>query len=242
MTRPLARWTIGAVIDQGFETLRQSIRRFRLLYKEFDLVVCRNNLESHQKRWLDRLGVELHTQKESDLGYPIASAKDPPGWKSSMPGWGWKLVPPRLRISSHELWIDNDIVFRERLPSIDEWLDTGRSIISTGLQRAYGVFDDQIKDETPYCAGFFGLPPGLDFGERIRYYCLRLEGKPLGYYDEQGVTVSVVLENNPVIVPFSELSIIKKLTKPYTKAMHFIGVNRTTNHEAWNQYKCSLLM
>jgi hypothetical protein len=188
------------------------------------------------------MGVQLHTQKETDLGYPLASVDLLPGWKSSMPGWGWKLVPPRLRIDAHELWIDNDIVFRERLPSIDVWLKTNKAIISTGLQRAYGIFEDSIKDETPYCAGFFGLPPGLDFGERIKHYCQQLKGTPLGYYDEQGITVSVVLENNPVVVPLSELSIVKKLTKPYPKAMHFIGVNRTANHEAWSQYKCYSLM
>jgi hypothetical protein len=240
--KPIARWTFGKSSMLGIETLRQSVRRFRKLYPEFDLIVCHNNLTIGQKDLLLQLGVPLHEQKTNELKYELMNVDSPPGWKSAAPGWGWKLAPPRLRFSSHELWIDNDIVILERLPSIDIWLNSSRSIISTAHQRAYGIFDDSIKEGLVCSAGFFGLPPGYDFENRIYHFCQKLNGKPLGYYDEQGVTVSCVLECDPVIVPYDELTTVKELTKPFAKGLHFIGVNRTEHHENWEKYKCCILM
>lgn len=240
--RPLARWTIGMTNHLGEETLRHSIRRFRTLYPEFDLVVCCNNLKDNQKERLKFLNVNIHEQHEHELDYPLTPVTEPSGWKCSMPGWGWKLVPPRLRFDSHELWIDNDIIIRKRLPSIDKWLKTDRSIISKGSKRCYGIYDDDIPHDTNYCAGLFGVPPYFDFSECILRHCKKLNGNTLGYYDEQGVTVLSVLEKDPFVLSLHELSIVKNLVKPYPRGLHFTGVNRTEDHKLWNDYKCYLLM
>jgi hypothetical protein len=235
--KPLARWTIGKTNELGEETLRHSIKRFKILYPEFDLIICCNNLTDSQRLKLNYLNVKIHDQQPFELDYPLVPVDAPPGWKYSMPGWGWKLVPPRLRIRSHELWIDNDLIILERLPSIEQWLSSEkRSIISDGLQRAYGIFDEDIPSNINFCAGFFGLPPNYDFSENIKKLCKKLKGEPLGYYDEQGITVLSVIQNDPIIA--SEIEIIKKITKLHYKGMHFIGVNRTKNHEAWKDYKC----
>lgn len=240
--KPLARWTIGKTIRLGEEILAHSVRLFRRLYPEFDLVVCYNNMSGDQISRLERLGVPLHGQSSSELDQPLTPVDSEPGWKYSMPGWGWKLVPPRLRRESHELWIDNDIVIRERLSSIDAWLAGRRGLISTGRQRAYGIYDELIPEGVVLCAGFFGLPPGYDFADGIRRHCQRLDGGTLGYYDEQGVTSCCVLETDPVVVPFEELSIIKTLTKPLPPGLHFVGANRTPDHQAWRDYRCYALM
>lgn len=237
MARPLARWTIGGVIDQGFETLTHAVRRFGTLYPEFDRIVCFNNLKDGQRERLDRLGVRLHAQRAEEFPHPLVSADAPPGWKFSMPGWGWKLVPLRLRPGGHELWIDNDIIVRERLPSIDRWLGSSAAIVSSGLQRAYGCYEDAIPPDAVYCVGFFGLPPGHDFEAAVRRHLPRIGG-PLGYYDEQGLTVSCLMELDRIVVPQEELAIVKRLTRPFAKGLHFIGVNRTHDHEAWGEYKC----
>jgi hypothetical protein len=240
--RPIARWTIGKTTRPGEETLRCSVRRFRLLYPEFDLVICYNNLSEGQKASVVGLGVPVHEQRAEELDYPLADANGPLGDNYSMPGWGWKLVPPRLRPDTHELWIDNDIVFQRRMPSLERWLASDRTLISTGHRREYGVFDGHIADPTPYCAGFFGLPPHFDFAGAIGRHSLLLNGVPLGHYDEQGLTVSAVLEGDPVVVPMSELAIVKELGRPFAPAMHFIGVNRTHRHKAWEEYKCYTLI
>lgn len=240
--KPLARWTLGKTTKLGEETLTQSVKRFKKIYPEFDLIICYNNLSNNQIINLKKLNVKLYEQNSCDLNYPLESVNSPPGWKHSMPGWGWKLLPPRLRISSHELWIDNDLIIRERLPSIDKWLNTNKSIISEGSKRAYGIFEEDIPSNNTLCAGLFGLPPNYNFANKIESCCIKLNGTPLGYYNEQGITVLAVLENNPLIVPLSEVSIVKVLKKPYAKAMHFIGVNRSEEHQAWKDYKCYLMM
>jgi hypothetical protein len=240
--RKIARWTIGKTNSLGEECLRQSVRRFKILYPEFEIIVCCNNLADNQRLGLNNLNVEIYDQKSNELDYPLVDVNSPFGWKGSMPGWGWKLLPPRLSINSHELWIDNDVIVRERIPSIDKWLESNRSLVSLAHQRAYGVFDQEVPGNTPYCAGFFGLPPGFDFNSRILHHCKKLNGRPLGYYDEQGVTVSCLLEADPIVIPETELSVVKILKKPYSNALHFIGLNRTNDHKPWSDYKCYTLM
>jgi hypothetical protein len=240
--RPLARWTFGNCSLAGEEILKHSLKRFSVLYPEFDRVVCYNNLKPGQLEMLQTLDTPLYKQSEADLNYPLVPASAEPGWKYSMPGWGWKLCPPRLRPESQELWIDNDIMILRRMPALDDWLGKDVCLISEGLQRAYGDFDDQIPIGTHYCAGFFGLPPHFDFASKIDTSCKRLAGKPLGYYNEQGLVVTVVLEAGHLLVPQSQLRIVKKLEKPYSAGLHFIGANRTRTHEPWEQYKCYMLI
>lgn len=225
----------------GEEILRHSIRTFQRIYPEFDVVVCWNHLTDAQLADLRSLAVPLYQQSVNDLNYQLESTDAPPGEKHSMPGWGWKLCPPRLRPETYELWLDNDILLRDRLPTIDTWLGTARTLISTGHKRAYGTFDLLVPDVT-LCAGMFGLPPYFDLAPRIYRLTEMLGGKPLGYYDEQGIVAVSVLENDPLVVPMSELLTVKELKRPLARGLHFIGANRTDRHEAWELYKCYTLM
>jgi hypothetical protein len=238
--RPLARWTIGCVNKNGEETLRQSIRSFRRLHPEFDQVVCYNNLKIEQIDRLQRLGVSLYKQSEIDCPCKLTSVEDGLAEDWSMPGWGWKLAPPRLRFGAWELWIDNDIIFQQRVPSLEQWLSVEKAIISSAWMPKYGRFMED--DGEPVCAGFFGLPPEIDFSKEITTRVSCIENFTLGYWDEQGLVVSIVKSMPYIVVPMSELLSVKNLNKPYPAAMHFIGVNRTKEHYSWNQYQCSITL
>jgi hypothetical protein len=239
--RPLARWTFGYCGSVGEEILRHSVKRFSIIYPEFDKVVCYNNLRTGQLAFLKSLSIPLYEQKESDLSYPMIPANAPPGWKHSMAGWSWKLCPPRLSLNSHELWIDNDMVIRNRLSSIDRWLESRTTIISEGIKRAYGDFESLISYGKVYCAGLFGLPPTYDFESQVETHCKHLCDKPLGYYNEQGVVAMSMLPDT-IVVPLSEMLIVKELTRPCPSGLHFIGANRTDWHVWWERYKCCILM
>ena len=180
------------------------------------------------------MGERIHVQSEDQSVVSLTPHDLEKGWKDSMPGWGWKLVPPRLRLESHELWIDNDIIFNDRIVSVDKWLTSQRPIISTAHRKEYGSF--KLPDQfPPVCAGFFGLPPFFNFDERIVEGCSHLD--TLGYYDEQGLVSLIVQQQNPIIVPTDELEIVKDLKLPPSPALHFIGVNRTIEHKNWNRFK-----
>lgn len=254
--KPLIRWTFGMAKAPGEEVLQMASRRFRALYPEFDYVICYNNLRTDAKGYwkklgrspdqltrLKEMGVDLYEQTADDLDYPLMSVSSPEGYKGAMPGWGWKLCPPRLRPGAHELWVDNDLIIRERLPEIDEWLASDKAIIAKGHRRNdsyYGAFSHLVKGN--YSAGFFGLPPHFDFGSEIVRRCQEvLKGEPMGYFDEQGLVSSIIASNEHIIA--HNVKIIKRLpTKPFPKAMHFITTNRFHEHDDWRKYKCSILI
>lgn len=243
--RPLARWTFGKVKDPGpgEETLLACVKRFKVVYPEFDCIICYNNVSNRQLAILKKLNVDLHKQTETELEYPLESVNLPEGWKGAMPGWGFKLCPPRLRLESHELWIDNDVVIRERLRAIDRWLKSDGTLIASGHnnnRKIYGKFDHLVPSNVVCCAGLFGLPPGFDFESRIVQKCHSvLGGKPLGYYDEQGLVSAIVIEHNPhIVIPANQFLNVKEyVKKPFPSALHFIGANRFHSHREWQDYR-----
>lgn len=231
----LARWTIGPVSSIGKDILRESVSYFARLYPEFDRIVCYNHIEPAELYGID---ADLHEQTSS-----IFSLRPPDDNPEEASGCGWKLCPARLRPDEHELWLDNDLVICQRLPSIECWM-TERSvaIISEGLQRKrmYGEFDQFVSSELHVCAGLFGLPPGFDFQEKILFY-MRFATKPLGGYDEQGLTTAVITNSDEwILVPLSELCIAEDhvpFPDMLPSAVHFVGANRKPWHRGWKSYK-----
>lgn len=243
--KPLIRWTFGMVKTPGEEVFHMAAKRFKSLYPEFDYAICCNNTDQDQLDRLKKLNIDIHKQKISDLDYPLMPVDSPKGWKGAMPGWGWKLCPARLRPDGHELWVDNDILIRERLPEIDEWLNSNKLIIAQGHrydERYYGEFSHLVKGKRNFSAGLFGLPPNFDFQSRVISRCKEvLRGEPLGHFDEQGLVASIVSNNEHIVC--KSVKIIKATpTKPFPKAMHFITTNRYHTHDDWGRYKCSILM
>lgn len=234
---PLARWTFGCCNSNGEEALRLSVRSFKRLHPEFDQIVCYNHVSPTQIEMLKRLDVPLLHQMEADCPCKLVDISKGFGKDWSMPGWGWKLCPLRLRPEAKELWVDNDIIFRERLPSLSSWLETqNTAIISTAHKRAYGS-NLEVPDADPVCAGFFGVPETSEFEEKAVLAISKYGGREIGYWDEQEIVAFAVLSMAHTIIPMSELTIVKELTQ-LSPAMHFIGLNRTKQHDSWNHYKC----
>jgi hypothetical protein len=236
---PLARWTIGDVSDTGKKILRESVKRFRKAYPEFDYVVCHNSIDASE---FENLGTDLFEQQEWMSVWPLRENDKMIDYEAT--GCGWKLCPPRLRPDSCELWIDNDLVICDRIKEIDDWIDQAdHSIITEGLHRArmFGEFDSCIHPDIRACAGLFGLPPDFNFASAIESYSPILQGKKLGGFDEQGLTVAVVT-NMPKhrIIPLQSVWISEDhVPFPATthSAYHFVAANRKPWHRGWKRYR-----
>jgi hypothetical protein len=201
-------------------------------------------MHEDQLSWLKSRNVDLYPQSEKELNYPLTSVESPTGWKGAMPGWGWKLSPPRLRPTGHELWVDNDLIIRERMPAIDSWLKSNKFLISKGYRykpEYYGNFAHLVPQES-YCAGMFGLPPNFDFEQEIYKICNQvLKGEPLGYFDEQGLVAAIVTSHPHLVV--QDIETVKSLpSKPLARALHFITTNRYNTHEDWKNFRQSIVM
>lgn len=242
--RPIARWTVGHVSNCGMDILMESTKVFEKIYPEFDLMVCYNNIDrSILPKFSSK--VIVRQQHSNEINYPLTAFDDPLEGvayrKGGMAGSGWKLVPPRLNIKTHELWIDNDIIVRNRMKDIDSWLKkTNCGIISEGLGRIFGVYESLIPKQLKICAGFFGLPPHFDFHATILKYCKCLNGKSLGHYDEQGLVAATITNmKNFIIVPQERLRIVENhhAFDNFADGIHFVGANRLDKHSGWETYK-----
>lgn len=233
--KPLIRYTIGRVSKTGWDILFESIRLIKKVYPEFDLVVCHNKMNHEEKLILEDINVELVNQDKLEKTFLFIDDDE-----GKIRNFSWKLMPPRLRIGSHELWVDNDIVIRDRVKGIDKWLEGKTSIIGKGFFPDYGRFVDKMAGKKSYCAGLFGLPPNFDFGKSIVELC---ENKPLKGFDEQGLVAMVVTSFSDYIVLDSDsLALLSESWMPkgvkwYPNALHFARANRFDNHKCWRAYK-----
>lgn len=235
--KPLVRWTIGPVNCIGHDILKESVKLFSKVYPEFDRCVCYNNIDKSDIMDLSKFA-DLICQEESSVPCRLTPGSSNPEEAS---GCGWKLAPPRLRIDSHELWIDNDLIILERMSEIDNWIETeNTSIISEGLhrKRMFGVFDSVIDPKVHVCAGFFGLPPNFDFYTKIEEYSKHLSDS-LGGYDEQGLTSAIVTDLDYFLVPLSKMHIAEDtrlFPSKLPSGIHFVGANRKEWHSGWKSY------
>ena len=80
----------------------------------------------------------------------------------------WKLYPPRIRLTQHEIFLDNDVVIYKKIPLIDEFLKSKKITFATeAKKRNYGNFDKAIPEKTLINTGLFGLPPYFDIKSKI---------------------------------------------------------------------------
>ena len=232
--RPLWRWTICDVAKLGWEIFIESVRHAPKVYPEFDFVICYNNLMEDRLASLQKYSIPLLAQDESMSvvpHYEVKVCKD----------FAWKIIPPRLRIEAHELWVDNDLVIRDRIPAIDDWLAINTGIISKGFSSCYGRFADKIDPDVDCCAGFFGLPPHFDFGAWIIEAC---KGEPLVEFDEQGLVVYTVSKlPDFIVVPYFNLRMWghwqSEFNSSFPEGIHFCGANRTDQLRSWDYYRAT---
>ena len=178
-------------------------------------------------------GIDLHEQSIDQLSLPHKTSN------SEVEDHFWKLCPIRLRPETHEIWIDNDIVIRERIPEVDDFLTKETTIISQAWGREkYGRFDAIVPKTEPWtcCAGFFGIPPHFDFQAKALELC---NGYPLQGFDEQGLVASIVTSTENWI-PIQSWNLRQEgwwePVHELTRATHFIRLNTGTN-SAWEKHK-----
>lgn len=233
-TTPLVRWTIGSVTKAGFQSLALSITSFRHFYPDIDALVC-FNCDEEQLYWLpsDVEKYDQHTHQNDSL---------PPM------GVAWKLYPPRITPDRHELFIDNDIVFLERVPEIDQFLEQDVTLLLEGLSRNYGRYEKHVP--RPYCinSGIFGCPPGFHLDKYVKFFGgSEWQQNAFGEYaasktfDEQGLVALALLDYKKfVIIPNTSVTNCeRRLTKG--KGLHFVGVNRNEFHRPFRLFLNQLL-
>ena len=229
--KPIVCWTIGNTTPAGYECLLLSIDSFLKFY-DAEIVVCHNC----SKETITHLC--FHDIQLMDQSEVAEKSKVKPA------GVAWKLYPPRLDISRHEMVIDNDIIFNEKILEIETFLNNDCTLLLEDNSRTYGRFERYVPTGYQINSGIFGMPPGFNLHKYVDFYCQSdWEINALGEYkesktfDEQGL-VALALLNYPKYVIIPETSVTKcERELVISKAMHFIGLNRRFYHRPFAEYK-----
>jgi hypothetical protein len=160
-------------------------------------------------------------------------------------GTMWKVCPPRMRIDTHEVVMDNDIVLLKKFPQIDEWLaTTDKALILEEPIRFYGRYDCLFPAEEVFLnSGFMGFPPGYDYGTAI-YENWSKHGRytNLSQADEQGLLMYTLSQLPNIRI--SKDQMVELLHRNYNQkvtgkeyGLHFTQANRMPHHPHWLKYK-----
>lgn len=232
--KPLCRWTVGPTHSRGIDILCQSVLNFRRLYPEFDLTICCNQLEKDKIDYINKnlkqIDVYLYRQTGLEIGItPIIGD----AWN----GPCWKLYPPRLRIDSHELVLDNDVILFERLPEIDIFLqNSNKFLVLAAKYRNYGQFDHLVGD-LKINSGLYGLPPKYDLESKISQMSI---DKWLIRGDDQGILAANLQYEDLIVVDMQSLLPLDDKHENLIngiKGAHFIHANTADEHIAWRLYE-----
>lgn len=227
MPSPLCRWTIGPVSPVGFEILSYSVKTWKNIFPEFETVICHNQLNSEQLKYLQGLNTPLYDQNQ-DRSLPFT----PDDCK-------WKLYPPQLAPGRHELFLDNDLVVYRRSPVIEKFIENDdMAIMTEGLARNFGSFDHLVRPGVKLNCGLFGVPPSLDFARELTILLRNhMFSQWINYFDDQGL-ISAVLLNCPQFntIPISEIFICLDRLRKTPTGLHFVGANKGTT-KYWSLFK-----
>ena len=231
MKTSIFRYSIGPVKKQGFICLNESIKLIQKIYPSSDVFVCHNQLNSQQLNFLKKIkNIKLINQNELNF-------------KLKPIGVSWKLYPNRIDNQAHEIFIDNDIIIKEKITEIDLFFNQkNHFLILEDEQRAYGQFDKHIKSDVLINSGLFGLPPHANFESFVDYYVNEWQINS-GYghefsktFDEQGIMALYLMQQKDKIY-ISKNTLTKCETKFVEgKGFHFIKLNRKGFHEPFANY------
>ncbi len=256
MAKPLWRWTIGNCLPQGFEILAESINRTTraLGIDNWDWAVCYNGITKDDIQFLQKaIGdkpIQLISQNWASC--PINDNCQTPRRRDGSfeydgkkcGGTMWKVCPARLRMETHEVVMDNDIVILKKLPQIEEFLSSNKALILEEPIRFFGRYDCLFSgNEKPLNSGLMGFPPGYDFGlEIFKYWEKHGSYNNLSQADEQGLLTYALNQKENIRIKKEDLIIIlhrdystKVTGKDY--AYHFTQANRMPNHPHWLKYQ-----
>ena len=208
MSKPILRWTIGNVHgSRGYEILNLSIQRILDLYAdEFNYYVCYNcksnpKLDLIQKKYPN---VQFVKQKWENCALPILFTGDNVTYEKGQKVNGslWKICPARLDINTHELILDNDLVFTKRPKLIEEFLAGNKNLIIRDSNFYMGRYADFFEENiSGFNSGVMGLRPKYDFKEEI---LKTWHGDHhFDYGDEQGLLMATLIKE-PCLIGDSE--------------------------------------
>lgn len=226
--KPLIRWTVGPCRQAGFEILKKSVSSIKNIYKDrFDYVICHNNLSEEKLDMLKSLDVGLFDVKMYNF---LKLFKK-----------GWRLVPPRLRLSAHEIILDNDLIIDREMPELELFLE-GEYILVAGsmpLSCRYGRFRRLIKGRKfKINTGFLGLPPNFDLAAEIKTALYLMPRVNLSDgSNERGLIAWIISDYPHRIIPLSSLSMAEADSSLIVgrSGVHFVGAN-VRNHAGWDEY------
>lgn len=218
---PIARWTIGDVYKDGFVCLKYSIKSFAKIYPEFKYVICYNSIDKSKLDYLKDLHLPLEFVEQKSCIFKGCEGI-------------WKYTPPRLDISDREIFIDNDIIFFNRIEIIDAFLKRDLFFFCEDDIRFYGNFAKKISEA--YNSGIFGIPEKFDFEAELK----KINKYPnlmLNKADEQGLTIELLSSKYAFKISKKQIAILhpegiageKKQFKPYfwdsLCGIHFVRLN-----------------
>jgi hypothetical protein len=256
MPKPLWRWTVGSCLKQGLDVLAESIKRTTEVIgiDRFDWLICHNGLTPENLNFLQvAIGdkpISLFEQhwSMSAVDDVCQSPRRLDGsfeWNGNKCGGSmWKVCPARMRIDSHEIVMDNDIVILKNIPPIDEFLKDNRALILEEPIRFYGRYDHLFGAGGAYLnSGLMGFPPGYDFAAAIRRVW-ESNGKlqKLSQADEQGLLTYALSRIPSYRIKTAQMKEVlardfKERIVGDEQAIHFTQSNRISNHRAWKDYK-----
>lgn len=257
MSKPLFRWTVGSCLQQGLDILVESIKKTTEAFgiENFDWVICHNGLTNQDldflKKAISDKPIQLYSQNWATL--PVDDTCQSPRRKDGSYEWNgnrcggtmWKVCPPRMRMESHEIVMDNDIVLLKKFPQIDEFLSSKEKVLILEEPiRFYGRYDHLFGGKNTFLnSGFMGFPPEYDFGAEI-YNTWVQYGKHtnISQADEQGLLM-YTLDKMPS-VRIKKEQMVEVLNRDFKtvitgeeEGIHFTQANRIPNHLCWQKYQ-----
>jgi hypothetical protein len=255
MSKPLFRFTVGPCLKQGLEILIESIKRTTTAFgiDRFDWCICHNGLSEEELQFVQKGVNRPMLLFPQDWGMcPVQDHVQTPKREDGSfnydgnrcGGTMWKVCPPRMRMESHEIIMDNDIVVLRKFKQIDEWLSqTEKVLVLEENIRFYGRYD-RLHGPAPFLnSGLIGLPPGYDFGHAIStVWASNGHYTNLSQSDEQGLLTFALIQMPNIRIQPNQ--VIEILGRDYNarihgseEAIHFVQSNRMPNHRAWLQYR-----
>lgn len=228
--KPLARWTIGKVKPDGFDCLVESVDSF-LKFHDVDVIICHNCKKEDLPHTL--------------LQYPLLDQENFSKSCNILPkGVAWKLYPPRLDENRHEIVIDNDIIFNDKIEQIDKFFENDCTLLLQGEGRTYGRFDKFVPKGFDINSGIYGMPPKFNIKSYIDLFAgVEWENNALGEhkesytFDEQGlVAFSLLSYHSCIIIPNSIIVDCGNFLQS-GKGYHFMTLNRREFHRPYRLYK-----
>lgn len=206
MKKPILRWTIGNTHkENSYEILSYSIKNIHKIYEnQFDYFVCYNDVNLEKLEKIKNKYKKINFLKQSWSDCPL-DLEEPNEIKKvlnqKLNGSFWKICPPRIDKTTHEIILDNDLIFLKKSKTIDKFLKSNKNLIIRDSNLYLGKYEKLFPNEKQgYNSGVIGLAPKYDFEKDIiKNYSLVKQEEKLDFAEEQGLLTYTLFSTNPII-------------------------------------------